>query len=749
MKTILPLFLLVGVAVSCSHAPQPAFHDWEAAHRPPSVTTETPPPPPPAPPAEVEAVPGSNVVVHAAVDGGTNIAVLPPAARSEVAEKPGVVVATNVPMTHLPPRAIPALPTVPTASTSVRGSEQMLPAGMIDFRQTPLEQVLMVYAELVNRTLLRPANLGGPQITLKTQTQLTKGEAIQALDTVLGLNGITIINVGDKFVKVVPVGQAPTEGQGPDSRPPNELPDFGQYVTHVVQTKFLKPSQVVPAIQPFAKMPTAIVPLDDSMILVLRDYTENVKRMLEMIEKVDVAVPSEFVTEVIPIKYALATDIQSALGSVGGGGGGTSIGSSSRGGLGGASPGANSGPGGNNPYNRTGTQTTTGAMRPGYPNGSAQPGATPGGTSTFQDRLRQIMNRAQGPGGSGAGGGEFQLLSNSKIIADERTNSLLVFATREDMAIIKDIISKLDVVLAQVLIEAIVMEVSLDDSKNIGFSYLQHPKTFGNNGGSGAINNVPFLSHSQFASVATNASGSLPSGFSYLGSLGNDFDMTVQAVSQDSRINVLSRPRIQTSHAVPAHLFVGQTFPYINGTQVGVVGVSSTYSTYEEKQVGITLDVLPLINPDGLVVMDIQEDIEQLGNTVTIDGNPVPTTTKRTANAKVAVKDRDSVILGGFISTTKSKSKSGVPFLKDIPLFGSLFRATSDSSQRVELIIMMRPTVLPNPEIAAVVARTEKNNLPGVRRAEKEIQDDENARLKASDRTFGRKTQSDKDIIVQ
>src|SRR5581483_1114404 len=103
---------------------------------------------------------------------------------------------------------------------------------------------------------------------------------------------------------------------------------------------------------------------------------------------------------------------------------------------------------------------------------------------------------------------------NNKIIADERTNSLLVFASRQDMDMIKDIISKLDVVLAQVLIEAIVMEVSLDDSKNVGFSYLQHPKTFGNNGTAGAINNVPFLSPSQFASIATNTSGSIPSGFS-------------------------------------------------------------------------------------------------------------------------------------------------------------------------------------------------------------------------------------------
>jgi general secretion pathway protein D len=639
----------------------------------------------------------------------------------------------------------PTIAISPSPQATNSSPEEMIPAGTIDFRAVDLNQVLQVYAELRNRTILRPASLASAPIVLKTQTALTKREAIQALDAVLALNAIAMIDVGEKFVKAVQAPTAFQEGQVFSKIEPGQLPDMGQYLTHVVQLRYAKPSELVQALQPFAKIPNAIMPIDSSQILVLRDFTENVKRMLEMINQIDVSIPSEFISEVIPIKYALASDISAALNSLGGGGGGTTVGSGSRsstGGIGGG--GMNRGIGG-----AGGAGGAGGINRPGgignYPGNTgsgtspfgAQATTTPGGVTQpggdFSSRLQNIIRRA-------SASGEIQILGQTKIIADERTNSLLIFASKTDMDMIKDIISKLDVVLAQVLIEAIIMEVSLDDSKNIGVSYLE---TGGQNGkvghgignyfnGIGGINNGSFLTDSSFSAL-TNAGGGIASGFSYLAHLGGDLDVTATAIAQDNRVNVLSRPRIQTSHAVPANLFIGNTVPYITGTAFGYTGVGSQ-SQYTEKSVGITLNVLPLINPDGLVVMDIQQDIEQLGTPTTIDGNPVPTTTKRSASAKVAVKDRDTVILGGFISNTKSSGKSGVPFLKDIPLLGYLFRSTSDSHQRVELIVMMRPTVLPTPEIAAAVANTERNNLPGIRRAEIENRADETKRLKQAER---------------
>jgi general secretion pathway protein D len=621
----------------------------------------------------------------------------------------------------------------------------MVPAGMINFQATPLEQVLLIYAEFVNRTLLRASALPAATITLKTQTQLSKREVIQALDTVLGMNGITMITIGEKFVKAVPVGQANQEAAPFSNQDATQLAEFGSYVTHVVQLKYARPSELVQVLQPFSKIPNSIQPIDSSQILVLRDYTENVKRMLELIAQIDVSIPSEYVSEVIPIKYALASDISSALNSLSSGGGGATVGSS------GAS--------------RTGSMGTsratgigTGVGQPGsatYPGGinnrqGMTPGANPGGTApggagggNFSDRLRSIIQKASVTG-------EFQVLGQTKIIADERINALLVYASQSDMQTIKDIVSKLDVVLAQVLIEAIIMEVSLDNSRSIGVSAAQNPKSFFGHpnivGGGGFNNGQSFLGGSGSNSIGslTSLLPSLPSGagnsFSYFGNVGPNFDVAIQAAASDSRINVLSRPRIQTSHGVEADLFVGQTVPYINGTTFGDYAGIGARSSYQEKQIGITLRVKPLINPDGLVVMDISQDIGQRGPDVLIDKNPVPIINQRTAQATVAVKDRDTIILGGMISTTKSKTKSGVPFLKDIPILGTLFRSTSDSGQRVELIVLLRPTVLPTPEAAAVVATAERRNLPGVRRAEAEIQEEEAARMKQTEKELDHKT---------
>jgi general secretion pathway protein D len=122
---------------------------------------------------------------------------------------------------------------------------------------------------------------------------------------------------------------------------------------------------------------------------------------------------------------------------------------------------------------------------------------------------------------------------------------------------------------------------------------------------------------------------------------------------------------------------------------------------------------------------------------VTINGTPVPIINQRQASATVAVKDRDTIILGGMISTSQTKTKSGVPYLKDIPLLGNFFRSNANTEERVELIVLLRPTVLPTPEAAAAVANVERMKLPGVRKAEMEIHAQEAARLRQAEQELG------------
>jgi general secretion pathway protein D len=644
----------------------------------------------------------------------TNSIIAPGFGEPQATNHPSGPAGTNAAAT---PSSVPPTRALPDANA-------VIPAGMIDFRGVPLDDVLKVYGDLVGRTILRPANLAAQQqIVLRTQTDLTKAEAVQALDAVLQMNGVAMINVGEKFVKAVLLQTAPQEGQSFSKLDPSQLPDMGQYTTHVVQLKYTKPSELVQALQPFAKAPNPILPIDSSQILVLRDFAENVKRMLELIKEIDVSVPSEYKSEVIPIKYALASDIASALNALGSGGGSTTVGSSSTGSRTGTSSFNRSG---SSSYNRSGMGSYPNQMN--NPMGMNTGMTSPTGTGSFSDRLNQIIRKA-------SVSGDITVLGETKIIADERINALLVFATHEDMEMIKDVVSKLDVVLAQVLIEAVIIEVNLGDDRSLGVSYLPGPHQAGNFKGLGAVNNNNLLSPNDFVmGGGTNSSGSIRQGFSYLGSFGQDLDVSVTAVASDNRARILQRPRIQTSHAVPATLFVGESRPYPMGSYYGG-GSYGSYSSIQQIQIGVTLDVTPLINPDGLVVMDIHQKIESANGSVNIANvGDVPVTSQKDAVAKVAVRDRDTIMLGGLIETTKSKTSSGVPYLKDIPLLGYLFRSASNRELRNELIVLIRPTVLPTPEIAALTAKSEKDKMPGVRSTERELEQDEIRRQKAQER---------------
>jgi general secretion pathway protein D len=645
------------------------------------------------------------------------------------------------------PSVVPNLPAGPAAAQSGADTgagaattptqpppEETFPAGNINFQGVDVSQVLDVYAKLVGRTLLR-AGLPTASIVLRTETPLTRSEAIQALQAVLALNGISVVNVGDKFVKVLPVADANSAGAPFDEAEAGQLPNLGAYVTHIVQLKYVKPSEMVPILTPFAKLANSILAIDSNGILVLRDNAENVKRMLQLIDRVDVSVPAVYISEVIPIKYALADDIASALNSLGGTGGGTvSIGtstsktSSGGNGFGGASVGTPGGAGGGG-YQGGNGLNSSGQQQRGL--GTTTPNGTPSG-SDFQKRLQSIISKA-------AGGGQqdqIQIFGQTKIIADERSNSLLIFATRQDMDAITNIIAKLDVLLAQVLIESVIMEVSLDKALNTGVSFVQNPSAIntpnfkGTGGYLAGPSFLSFLTNNTLGAVGTN----LGNGFTYFGQIGNsDYDVAVSAAASDNSISIIQKPRIQTFQAQKASFFVGQTVPYVTGSTYGsAYGNSSSYS---QLSVGVQLDVTPFINPDGLVVMQIDEEIDDINGATFIEGvGNVPNTDKRTLSSEVAVKDRDTIILGGAIKSQKQFNKSGVPILQDIPLLGALFSSRASDKTRDELLVLMRPTVLKTPELAAIQAKKEESRLPGIAHAEELDNKDELKQVQAEER---------------
>jgi len=634
----------------------------------------------------------------------------------------------------------PALPDANAPAGSTGGTNAITPYEF-NFQGVPADQVLKVYSDMVGRTLLM-AQLPAAPIILRTQSPLTKVEAIEALQAVLSLNGIVVENIGDKFVKVLPVDQAGGGGQKIDNSDASQLPDLGTYVTHIVHLNYVKPSAMVPIITPFSKLANAIVPLEDNNILVLRDNAENVKRMLELIAQVDTGgSASEIISEVIPIRYALAEDIASALNSLGGGN------TVSIGGSAGTPTTGTSRPGGIPPVPGGANQPTVNGVQGNQPRpiGTTANG-TPAAGSTFQSRLLSIVNRASAtPGGQQD---QIQIFGQTKIIADQRSNSLLIFATRQDMDAITNVIAKLDVLLSQVLIESVIIDVDLNKALNLGVSAAQNPRVFssaqgGIAGGGGSISSLtgsPFQNFLNNAttngfSVGTNSASifgnALSSGFSYFGNIGPTWDVALQAVASDNTSSVIQRPRIQTSQAKAATFFVGETVPYITSSYNGGSGIGQS-SSYSQLSVGVELDVTPFINPDGLVVMDINQEIDDLDGSTEIEGvGLVPNTTKRTLNSEIAVKDKDTVMLGGFIRSDKQNNKTGVPFLEDIPIIGNLFTQRSDSKDRKETIVLIRPTVLRTPDLAAAQAITEQKRLPGISAVAAEDASDERKQVEA------------------
>ena len=584
----------------------------------------------------------------------------------------------------------------PANASNISDPNQMMPAGSINWTAATLEQVLTIYSEFVGRNLLRPATLPKVEIVLKQTTPLTKLEVVRMIEAALALNMVAVINVGEKFVTVMPSAEAYKIPGIINTNLVGDLPVLGSMVTHVVQLKNSKPTEMVPILTPFASGTAAnpVMPVDSSGILVLRDNVANVKRMLEMIEKVDVVAQSEITSEVIPIKYAKAEEIASALSSVGGGGGGT-VGTRSSSTSGGSASGLN-----------------RGAGQAGYGQPGSIPGAqpTPSAGGTFGDRLQNIIRKA-------STSGDLTILGSTKIIADIRSNSLLVFASRQDMEMIKDIISKLDVVLAQVLIETIIMDVSMDDSWNLGLSVAQNPKSLGNNSkGAGGFNNGQ-----SFFNFATNVTSFLPGGFSYFGKLGADYEVALNAAATDGRATIIQKPRILTSHAKEGHIFLGESRPIVSSTYQGFGG-SGPSSSYQQQNAGIDLTVTPFVNTEGLVVMEIRQEISDFkGVTEIIGVGKVPNITRRDINGEVAVNDGETVILGGIILDRKEGSKSGVPLLMDIPILGHLFSSTTRAKARSELVVLMRPTVLKTPELVAKHTIIEKEGMPGIMAAEADL----------------------------
>jgi general secretion pathway protein D len=331
--------------------------------------------------------------------------------------------------------------------------------------------------------------------------------------------------------------------------------------------------------------------------------------------------------------------------------------------------------------------------------------------SRAEERIRQVVGSEKAKIG--------ELSPNTKILADKRTNSLLLMGTKRDLVAIEEIINNLDTMLGQVLIEAVILEVNLTKSLDYGVDWLQRSMTLYADGTAGPKGGVttrdPLLSFGggQRLHSSTYEDGSdisrktaLNAGaltyYTTIFDLNMDVVLRMAAGSGDARI--LSTPVILTTDNTEAKIVVGEERPVVTSTSTSTAGQQT--SAYEYRNIGINLTVTPRINPQRFVVMEIAQTADNVGGFVTIDNNQVPIVTKREMKAQVAVPSRGTIVLGGLVSTDRQKTRTKVPILGDIPLLGMLFRDDSDTEARTELLVLLTPYVLTTPEEAR--AETER-----------------------------------------
>ena len=619
---------------------------------------------------------------------------------------------------------------VPVSFTTLNleNPDEIMPVGAWQIQNMPLDAFLDVYSDLVGLTVIRPATLPQAQINFKMKTPLTKRELVQALEGVLIVNQITIIPSGNKFVTATPLAEAASMGAKINEMNLKEIPESLQFMTQIVQLTNAYPSEVLPSIQPFAKIPNGIVSVEDSKLLIIRDYAVNVKRMMEIVKRVDVVLDDDYVFKVIPIHYGTVDDVSTVMSSLIGGSGSGLSSSSTRTGTGTGFSNNRFGNTGNNSFGSSSSRnSSTRSSNNRYSNSRLSVsqanmqrlGANAGvGANTFQNRMGNIMNRAAN------GNQQVSLLMDSaQVIPDERSNSLIVYATKRDMQVITNVIAQLDFLLPQVLIESVIVDVSLGDSFNFGISAAQM-KTNGSYSGIGGMLNgqgtYSTIQEETFANTITN----MPGGFSYFNRINDEWELGVNAVAALSKATVLQRPRILTMHGVSASFFNGQRIPYASSSYYGGY-TSSANVSFDYLDVGIRLEVTPYITQDGLVLLNISQTIDEFQSWVEM-GNDLraPQTVNRDATAMIAVQNKESIMLGGFIRQAKSKSNTGVPYLKDIPLLGYLFRNTSTTKDRSELLVFIRPTILDNPDRIREFSESEGKTVPGAYMALRSFESD-------------------------
>jgi len=313
-----------------------------------------------------------------------------------------------------------------------------------------------------------------------------------------------------------------------------------------------------------------------------------------------------------------------------------------------------------------------------------------------------------------------QIEREVSVVADTTTESLLVSVSPRYESQVMKMIADLDRPPPQVAIKVLMAEVTLDDRVELGLEFAVQDLLFSETAYVGNNNMIKGNEFDFVAGTDLGAAGATGGGFSFT-ITGEDFNFLLRALQQEGRLEVLSRPWIVAEDNVEANISIGEDVPYVLGVSILSDGRTQTQVSYQT--VGIILDVTPHINPDGYVSLEVRPEISnRTDSTIPItEGVFAPVFGKRAATTTVTVKDGETIVIGGLITTEERENESKIPILGDIPGLGALFRATVTSKRQTELLIVLTPVVVKNEREARAMserARDEIDLLPyNVRRS--------------------------------
>ena len=591
------------------------------------------------------------------------------------------------------------------------------PAATLNWKDADIRQVVEAVSAVTGKNFILDPRVTG-RVTLLSPTPLGPDALYEAFLSILQVHGYVAVDSGD-LIKIIPDATARqfpsrmgTEGAaGPDDM-----------ATSVVQLRNVGATQLVPILRPLIPQYGHLVAHAGSNMLIISDRAANVSRMVSIIRRIDQASDEDI--EVVPLLHASAAEIvriMTALTQAGRGDGSpvtTSLVADAR---------TNSVLIGGDKNERLRLRTLIAHLdTPLEDGGDTQvrylryADAEELSTKLQSHFSGQVQSAAAGQAGGAASNNEIS------VWADTQTNAIVVNAPPKMMRALMQIVDKIDIRRAQVLVEAIIVEVIADKSNELGVTWAVEGS--GSNtpiavtNFPGSMNGVVQLGAAAGGGGTTDPSGLIDAGITIgvgrLSDSGVSFAAILSALEGNADTNIISTPSIVTTDNEEATLNVGQEVPFVTGSYSNtgsVGGAVNPFQTIQREQIGVKLAITPQINEGNSMVLDISQEISSLAQSSSEAVDLI--TNQRIVETTVIVEDGEILVLGGLLEDVLRESNQSVPILGNIPLLGNLFRSRKTEKVKTNLMIFIRPTILRDTATIATETNQKYNMMRDVMRA--------------------------------